>query len=388
MRIAWVTRSFLDYRVPVYAALDQLCDGQLSVIFNGNAVPDRARSKLAAAIGDRACALTGERALGARSYVHAAPNKRLRIPYQPGLVDRIRACRPDVLITDGFFQWTAAALWVRVRDRVPLVMCYERTPHTERHAGRLRTWYRRLAMRKIDAMCCSGKLCGEYARSLGAAPERMTFGHMVADVEGLRLAAEKLGKEDSEAKRRELGIHGTMFLFVGRLDHLKGMYELLDAWSSLETDMPEAASLVVIGDGPERAKQQRLAEDAGLSVHFLGCIDYDDLPAYYNLADAFILPTLVDNWSLVVPEAMACGLPIITSKYNGCWPELVTPSNGWVFDPLDHTEFVTTLASAMACREKLRAMGETSQAVVASHTPATAANAAYEACALARANSR
>lgn len=45
------------------------------------------------------------------------------------------------------------------------------------------------------------------------------------------------------------------------------------------------------------------------------------------------MPTIEDNWSLVIPEAMACGLPVATSIYNGCYPELVKKDiNGYVFD--------------------------------------------------------
>ena len=43
---------------------------------------------------------------------------------------------------------------------------------------------------------------------------------------------------------------------------------------------------------------------------------------------------------------MTCDLPIITSKYNGCWPELITDKNGWVFDPLDEEDFINTLNQA------------------------------------------
>lgn len=62
---------------------------------------------------------------------------------------------------------------------------------------------------------------------------------------------------------------------------------------------------------------------------------------YYAIADVFILPTLEDNWSLVVPEAMSCGLPVATSIYNGCAPELVKKDiNGIVFDPLSQESLI------------------------------------------------
>ena len=60
MKITWVTRSFLDYRIPVYQALDELCGHNLTVIYNGEAVPQRCQDKLKAILGSRAIPMKGE----------------------------------------------------------------------------------------------------------------------------------------------------------------------------------------------------------------------------------------------------------------------------------------------------------------------------------------
>ena len=73
----------------------------------------------------------------------------------------------------------------------------------------------------------------------------------------------------------------------------------------------------------------------------------------------FILPTIEDNWSLVVPEAMACGLPIATSIYNGCHPELVhKDENGITFDPYKEETLISALDYFH--HQDLKAMGEKS----------------------------
>ena len=106
-------------------------------------------------------------------------------------------------------------------------------------------------------------------------------------------------------------------------------------------------------------------------------------------SDVFIIPTLQDNWSLVVPEAMACGLPIACSKYNGCWPELVKPENGWVFDPLNQEETVKTLQKIGSCNtSQLRSMGKCSREIVQDFSPGKAAQAIFNACAKALAVNR
>ena len=60
MNITWITRSFLDYRVPVFAELDQLCDHHLTLIYNKEIVPERCQNKIGQILGNRSIGLSGE----------------------------------------------------------------------------------------------------------------------------------------------------------------------------------------------------------------------------------------------------------------------------------------------------------------------------------------
>lgn len=381
MKAVWVTRSFLDYRIPVYEALSRRLGGHLTVIYNADYVPDRCGRKIERALGQRAKGLRGELALR-WSCGDGFTNRGLRIPYQRGLVKAILDEEPDVLISDGFFQWTYAALYVRATRRIPHVMCYEKTCHTERNAQWYRTAYRRFAMRWIDAMCCNGALCAEYAESLGYPSDRITLGHMVADVEGLRRNAANVTATQIRELRAGLALDGLVFLYVGRLIRLKGLQELLAAWRRFcGTVGKDKATLLIVGDGPQREDLEQLCRNRGLSnVRFAGAVDYDELALYYRSADVFTIPTLEDNWSLVVSEAMACGLPVMCSIYNGCWPELVSPENGWTFDPLDTEQTRSVLMDVLDARARFDAMGRASERIVAGHEPKTAARQIHQAC--------
>ena len=81
-----------------------------------------------------------------------------------------------------------------------------------------------------------------------------------------------------------------------------------------------------------------------------------------------------------MPEAMAAGLPVACSVYNGCHPELVRPENGWTFDPLDIDNTVATLREISGKRDSLKSMGQESLRIVADHTPDRAARALYDVC--------
>ena len=62
-------------------------------------------------------------------------------------------------------------------------------------------------------------------------------------------------------------------------------------------------------------------------VHFYGFRQIDESPAFYALADAFVLPSVVEEWGLVVNEAMASGLPVVVSETAGCAEDLL--ERGW-----------------------------------------------------------
>ena len=289
------------------------------------------------------------------------------------------------MIAEGFFQWTPAALVKSLWQGTPLAIAYERTSHTERHCPRWRSVYRRGIIPLVDAVLCSGTQCSEYTQSLGMSPARISLGHMSADTEGLRRQVEAVTPEERARIRERQGGGGLAFLYAGRLIELKGVGQLLEGWSRFERACPGGGMLLIAGDGPMRPALERQTRENGLhNVRFLGHVDYDSIAGQYATADVFVLPTLEDNWALVIPEAMACGLPVLCSRYNGACTDLVRDGqNGWVFDPLDPQDTFDRLRGCLNQRERLGGMGRCSQDLIREHTPARAAAAVIEGCQIA-----
>ena len=183
MRITWVTRSFLDYRIPVFKEIDRLCGNQLTVLYSEDVVPKRCKDKLKVILGDRSIGLSGEiRLTGKKSQpLSSIHKKRLRIPIQPGLCKQIIKSNPDIMLSDGFFQWTYAPLLLRFWKKIPLLMLYEGTKHTERSTGKIRTLYRKCVSHYIDRISCNGTLSSEYVQSLGYSESKISIGNMAAD---------------------------------------------------------------------------------------------------------------------------------------------------------------------------------------------------------------
>ena len=123
------------------------------------------------------------------------------------------------------------------------------------------------------------------------------------------------------AARDAIGLNGEkMVLYVGRLEPLKGVDILLEALWRLE-DRSDTM-LVIVGGSPEDGELPRLKSSAdrlglGANVTFTGSVDQRDLPAYYNAADVFALPSYYESFGLVALEAMACETPVIASRVGG-----------------------------------------------------------------------
>lgn len=134
----------------------------------------------------------------------------------------------------------------------------------------------------------------------------------------------------------------TIYLTVAHDFRLKGVDRILAAMAHLR-GRGRDAGLIVIGGG-NIPKYERIAKQMGVGgdVVFMG--DQGDPVPYYHASDVFVLPTLYDPCPLVVMEALACGLPVVTTSYNGATELMTLPRDGVVLnDPMD----VMELALAM-----------------------------------------
>ena len=342
--VLWVNPSFLDYRIPLYKELNNLYDGNFCLVYSKQRIPQRCIDKIEKTLGDNAIGLPREKQikLGGRGDF---ANTGVSVPFPRGLYKLIKSVNSDVIIAEGFFQFTPWALWYSFIRRKPLIIAYERTAHTERHCPWWRKAYRKLVNKFVSGYIVNGVLTKEYLISQGVNPNKIFTGGMCADSTQLALNSSTYGKKERENLKKKLciGNSGLIYIFVGQLIERKGVNYLLEAWREHSKRYPDDIMLI-IGDGPLReAYIEKYGTDR--SVIFAGAIDYSEIYKYYAISDAFVMPTLEDNWSLVVPEAMACGLPVACSIYNGCYPELVQEGrNGTLFDPLKEDTILNSLS--------------------------------------------
>lgn len=103
----------------------------------------------------------------------------------------------------------------------------------------------------IDAIDCNGVQTEEYLAEIGYPKNRLTHGHMVADVVGLSKAVAETSDDVVSTLRAMLGCKNTMILFVGQLIPRKGVKELIEAWCSLKEMEESDVTLVYVGKGAQ-----------------------------------------------------------------------------------------------------------------------------------------
>lgn len=294
----------------------------------------------------------------------AAYKETTQIHLPIGVIGDLWRYRPDVVLSleMGARSLLAAAYARLMRKR--LVLYFEGTPHTERSISTKQRLLRRILRRACDGITCNGSEGRRYLESLGVPSGRIVEIGQATDVEPFLVSPTV---EERATIRRRWGITGWCCLFSGQMIARKGIPRLLDAWDVFCRTERGEATLLLVGDGPERSALERHAADRGLrNVRFLGFIQREELPAIYRAADLFVFPSLHDCWALVIGEAMAAGLPVIDSKYNGGAVELIREGeNGWIADPLVENDLAQKLRLAWECRDRKDVMGKAAQEAVA-----------------------
>ncbi len=137
----------------------------------------------------------------------------------------------------------------------------------------------------------------------------------------------------------------------------------------------------MLGDGRLREALERQVEGEGIEgVSFVGMKTIDEVAAYYAYAGAFVHTALVDQWGLVVNEAMATGLPVIVSSGSGCSMDLVDPpKNGYVFESTDEDALVEAMLRISAAETNRAAMREESLRIIAKWAPDRFASGLFKA---------
>jgi glycosyltransferase involved in cell wall biosynthesis len=351
VRIALLTEIPAPFRIPLFNALAAETGVEFEALFLSERDPKRPYPMYADEFRFEWRLLPGREVLRGGRWVVLSW----------GVRRALRRFRPSVIVIGGWNQpafWTAA-VYAQLA-RVPLVAWVESTERDRRSGSPLTELPKRALVRSCDAFLVPGRASAQYLESLGVAPELITTAPNAVDPVLFQERVDEL-RERRDELRSELDIEGPLVLYVGRLDHEKGVDLLLRAAESLPV------AVAIVGRGPEEAALRRLAPP---NVRFVGWVPRDELPRWYAAADVFVLPARSEQWGMVLNEAAAGGLPLVASEAPGAAQDLVEHGvNGFRVPVGDATALREALRALLDDADLRTAAGRRSRVLAARFTP-------------------
>jgi len=221
---------------------------------------------------------------------------------------RARQERPDILQSFLFFDNNLARLSGLFTNETTVISGVRSVPTDW---GPPRSWIDDLTLPLADHIVSNSEAGADWVIDRGADRESVSVIYNGRDIERYANA------QASDALYKELKIDASPVVgTVGRLIKRKGHYDLLKAWSKTIESYP-SATLLIIGDGPERSGLEKRASQLGCEemVRFTGF--RTDVPELLNLMDLFVFPSHFEGLPGALIEAMAAGLPIVCTPVDG-----------------------------------------------------------------------
>lgn len=159
---------------------------------------------------------------------------------------------------------------------------------------------------------------------------------------------------------------GSRLLFVGRLDAVKGLPVLLEALSALRKQRPDVA-LMVVGDGPDRARLEQRASEPDLAgyVDFSGFQTPDEVRGHLASTDVFVMTSFAEGVPVVLMEAMMAGVPVVAPRIAGIAELVEHGVNGEMTPPGDQASIVAAIDKLLSDGARRESYGRAGAAKVA-----------------------
>jgi hypothetical protein len=372
-RIAILTNAPAPYRASVFERLAATSDVKTLVVFDGASDASVTDDEIAYP-HENIAPLFGFRSRCYRDDDFFAEHAATR--FALGYLRKLRAFRPDVIISGEFGWRTLNAAAYALFARVPLLIWWEGSRFTERKVSRLRISLRKNLARVSAGLLGFGQVSVEYLEEVTDSNEKLFFIPQTVDNDKIALATERW-RENRAELREELGVRGVVLLCLGRWLRLKGIAPYLDALRRLKTAVPDGSfTAVFAGEGPEEERLQTAAMELGSAIRILGKFSPDEVPRLLAASDVLVFPTLRDCWGMVVNEALAAGIPVLGSRYAGAAEELLAKGHvGTLIDPLDPKSLDAALLAAVRDRKGLDEPPARFQRALAGYSSQQAADA-------------
>jgi glycosyltransferase involved in cell wall biosynthesis len=224
------------------------------------------------------------------------------------------------------------------RSGIPIFMNNDNNIRSEAPSSGLRSLVKRRIYawltKRVSGVMSMGKLGDQFFFKYGVDPQRLYRVPYWPDFDSF-MGSDEIGLERF---RQKFGLNGRRryLLFSGRLVPVKRVDLLIDAFAAMASDRPDW-DLLIVGDGRLREELVgRVPEGLRQRVVWTGFLQGQELASAFHAADVLVLPSDVENWAVVVQEAMATGLVVVASDIVGAAHEMVADGvSGRIFSKGD-----------------------------------------------------
>jgi glycosyltransferase involved in cell wall biosynthesis len=311
-KVLMITNIPTPYRIPLFNELkSQLAEKGIAfkVIFGGTTY---ARRKWQ--IDLQQCQFDHE-VLNSKTI--SLGNKEKTMFFYSGLMGTLWHEKPDISIVIGF-SWATAKLYLfSLIFKKPFIIWSGSVISTWRKKSFFRRLIRKMMIKRAVGFVAYGTKAKEYLVQLGVAPERIEIGINTTDTEFFAQQTAILRKTISDNSLKHI-------LYVGYLEPKKRIDQVLFALEVLKKKRSDFR-FIIVGDGSDRIRLENLATKLKINdlVSFEDFKQKPDIPGYFARADCFVFPSEYDIWGMVLVEAMAAGLPCISSVLSGATIDLI-----------------------------------------------------------------
>ncbi len=381
-RVAIVSTHPIQYHTPWFRALASRPDIEMTVLYCHKASPqDQAKAGFGVEFDWDVSLLDGYR-WEYLSNVASKPGMNFWGMDTPGLRKKIDGGEFDAVVLNGWHYksaWQAMqACW---RTGTPIMGRGDSNLKTPRHPVKMGAkWpFYRFFIPRLDSCLAVGAWSREYFLHYGAHPDRVL--QVPHTVDSDRISSEALGWAEKRVELRRkwsLTEDDVVFLFVGKFLEGKRPLDFVRAIGQARRIGAKVSGLMV-GDGALRPACATEAEESAVPVRFTGFLNQREIVQSYVAADALVLPSAAETWSVVVNEAMVCGRPCFLSDQIGCTPDLIDEGKTGATFPCGDVDRLAALLKQYADRQVLNAMGERARGKISDYTPTEAAARLVEA---------
>lgn len=254
----------------------------------------------------------------------------------PDITKYLEIENPNIILCFGWDHYAAYAAnyWARKHHKKFILSCgstkYEKS------------WRRTLCypmvkylLKRTDKFLADSTRAKEYLVDLKVNPQKIKILFNTIDTGYFAEKNKNFSPNDKINLKNKLGIKTSkIILFNGQLIERKGIYDLLRGYN-LYYQKNNDVSLLMVGVGKEKEKMVNYINKNKIANVFLtNFIQYKNLYSYYSIADLLVLPSYEEIWGLVINEALACGLPVITTNVTGASVDLIEEGkNGYIIKP-------------------------------------------------------